>query len=286
MVENSQYRQTITTLERENDEMKAALRTVVENCVKFVGGERHFVAHESSHLNETATISNASSALLSEEIDSRRTSIFSNIEDSNGTINATPFSEINESEMPPPEPTTGTHDMSEDQSGEEFSDSEDDQTFALNLRKSMAVVGKTKMSRKTMRKTMQKGVSRQSNVKPQSRRTSRRLSQQTENENDENSDDISINEPTLNPSDCSINITQRKSKLRRSTRHRLEPNVTRNTENSTIEEDLSIDQSTVLADISSPVVQKVRKKRGRKTKTQLEGKLISSIYICYKRDVL
>lgn len=271
MFEHSQYRQTIITLERENKEMKAAFETVVNNCAKFVDGSNHLVTpDETPHLD--VTVSNASSALLSEEIDSRRTSIFSNIEDSNGTVNATPSSEINETEMPPPELTTTTHDISENESDEDLTDSDEDLSFALNLRKSMAVVGKTKMSRKTMRKTIQKGgsVSRQSNVKPQSRRTSQRLSQQTENENDKN-DDISINEPTLNASDCSINITQRKSKLRRSTRHTLEPNITRTNDNSTIVDDSILDQSTVLADISSPVVQKVRKKRGRKTKNQLEA---------------
>ena len=274
MFENSQYRQTIIALERENKEMKAALKTVVDNCAKFVGEPNYLVEHGSPDFNATATLSNASSALLSEEIDSRRTSIFSNIEDSNGTVNPKPPSDITETEMPPPEPSTSTHDISECQSGEDFTESDDDQSFVLNIRKSMAVVGKTKMSRKTMRKTIQKGVSRQSSVKPQSRRTSR-LSEQTENEKDENSDDISINEPTLSASDCSIAITQRKSKFRRSTRHTLEPNVTRSNNNSTIiKKDLIIDQSTVLDDISSPVVQKVRKKRGQKKKTQPEGKLI------------
>ena len=210
MVENNQNRHAAERLEvennrlrRQNDGMKSVLEAAVNNFTQFVDVSQLSgpSLNEPQHitLDETIPPSNASSALLTDELDSRRTSMFSGMDGSD-------FAETTVN-LPDSNANTLALDESSDQISEDPESESDDETIALNLRKSMAVVGQTKLSRKSSRKTMRKTIqkrSRQSEVvdkrksEVQPRRISRRLTQQKQKPDiDENNTDQTSRKCTL-----------------------------------------------------------------------------------------
>ena len=177
LVETASYRQEIERMKRQNDQlerqnqgMKRVLENAVNNFMEFVNPTSFDASNQSESFvsqktNDATTVAeqsvmSGSSALLSEEIDSRRTSAFS-LDDSADRLAdvRTPLTHANEEEVEAEEEIVSEAEMME--SGEISVDSGDDSAdetvdFAnFQLRKSMAVGGEKKMTRKTIaRKTL------------------------------------------------------------------------------------------------------------------------------------